>query len=99
MIKTKRITTSRVIAIVATILFLGGDAAMAQAPESDYRIGPNDVLSIFVWKEPELTRDVTVMPGQILSPSRDCHETDCWRSDNDLNSDLSTRSRYRQKPK
>jgi polysaccharide biosynthesis/export protein len=45
--------------------------AMAQAPaqESSYRIGPNDVLNIFVWKEAELTRDVTVMPdGNITYP-------------------------------
>ena len=45
--------------------------ALAQAPvqDSSYRIGPNDVLNIFVWKEAELTRDVTVMPdGNITYP-------------------------------
>lgn len=34
-----------------------------------YKIGPNDVLNIFVWKEPELTQDISVMPdGRIIFP-------------------------------
>lgn len=34
-----------------------------------YLIGPNDYLNIFVWKEEELTQDVTVMPdGRISFP-------------------------------
>ena len=69
MIKTKRGTSSWVIPMIAAILFIGGEAAMAQAPDSSYRIGPNDVLSIFVWKEADLSRDVTVMPdGKITYP-------------------------------
>ena len=51
-------------------------AAQAQAPargpeqvEGDYVIGPGDVLQIFVWKEPDLTRDVTVrVDGKITVP-------------------------------
>jgi polysaccharide biosynthesis/export protein len=36
---------------------------------SHYLIGANDVLNIFVWKETDLTRDVTVMPdGRITYP-------------------------------
>jgi len=55
--------------IIMAILLLGGETVMAQAPESSYRIGPNDVLNIFVWKEADLTRDVTVMPdGNITYP-------------------------------
>jgi len=30
------------------------------AAEAEYTIGPADVLQIIVWKEPDLTRDVTV---------------------------------------
>ena len=44
-------------------------AAQAPAQDSSYKIGPNDILNIFVWKEAELTRDVTVMPdGKITYP-------------------------------
>lgn len=35
----------------------------------DYLIGPADLLQIFVWKEPELSRDVTVrLDGKITVP-------------------------------
>jgi polysaccharide export outer membrane protein len=57
--------------IILLGLFASGGPAFAQAPvqDSSYKIGPNDVLSIFVWKEPDLTRDVTVMPdGKITFP-------------------------------
>jgi polysaccharide export outer membrane protein len=67
MIRTKRRKGIGVITILA-ILFLVSEAS-AQVPESFYKIGPNDVLNIFVWKEAELTRDVTVMPdGMITYP-------------------------------
>ncbi len=37
--------------------------------ESYYKIGPEDVLNIFVWKDNTLTQDVTVMPdGRITFP-------------------------------
>jgi polysaccharide biosynthesis/export protein len=51
-----------------------GAAAEQQAAQSDsssshYLIGANDLLNIFVWKETDLTRDVTVMPdGRITYP-------------------------------
>jgi polysaccharide export outer membrane protein len=49
------------------VLFPG--FSRAQSESSHYLIGANDVLSIYVWKEPDLTRDVTVMPdGRITFP-------------------------------
>ncbi len=37
--------------------------------EGEYRVGPEDVLEVFVWKEPELTRVVPVRPdGKISLP-------------------------------
>jgi polysaccharide export outer membrane protein len=69
MIKAIRGTGIWVIGVI-TILFIGSEA-FAQAPvqDSSYKIGPNDVLNIFVWKEAELTRDVSVTPdGKITFP-------------------------------
>lgn len=41
----------------------------APAVAASYSIGPSDVLQIIVWKEPELTRDVTVrFDGKITVP-------------------------------
>jgi polysaccharide export outer membrane protein len=58
-----------VIVVLGFIVSLGTAIAQAPAPEDSYRIGPNDVLNIFVWKETDLTRDVTVMPdGKITYP-------------------------------
>ena len=69
MIKAIRGTGIWVIGVI-TILFIGSEAfAQAPAQDSSYRIGPNDVLNIFVWKEAELTRDVSVTPdGKITFP-------------------------------
>lgn len=50
---------------------LGQDQAAPSRPESsaDYEIGPGDLLQLFVWKEPELTREVTVrLDGKISVP-------------------------------
>jgi len=57
--------------IVSILLGLVASAgsAVAQVPDASYKIGPNDVLNIFVWKEAELTRDVNVTPdGKITFP-------------------------------
>ena len=43
--------------------------AAAATTEQDYHIGPQDVLQIDVWKEPEITRTIPVRPdGKISLP-------------------------------
>ena len=50
-----------------TNLFVG--PAIAQSGSSPYLIGAEDILNIYIWKEPDLTQDVTVMPdGKITFP-------------------------------
>lgn len=44
---------------------MGLDSSLAGAPA--YRIGPEDVLEIFVWKEPDLQREVLVRPDGGIS--------------------------------
>ena len=55
----------------ALLLYAGllGSPAMAISDADPYLIGPSDILNIYVWKEPDLTQDVTVMPdGKITFP-------------------------------
>jgi polysaccharide export outer membrane protein len=57
--------------IILLGLVVSAGPAMTQAlvQDSAYKIGPNDILTIFVWKETELSRDVIVMPdGKITYP-------------------------------
>ena len=69
MIKTKRRTSFWVSTLLTILILVSEASAQAPARDSSYRIGPNDILNIFVWKEAELTRDVTVMPdGKITYP-------------------------------
>jgi len=52
---------------VVLCCFTGSSGAETEKPS--YLIGPNDILSIYVWKEPELTQDVIVMSdGRISFP-------------------------------
>lgn len=63
--------------IVVTFLAPALSSWAAQAPAKperqdqrvDYQIGPGDVLQIFVWKEAELSKDVTVrLDGRVTVP-------------------------------
>lgn len=45
------------------------EVSLAQTQSSPFLIGPDDVLNIYVWKEPDLIQDVTVLPdGKITFP-------------------------------
>jgi polysaccharide biosynthesis/export protein len=59
-----------VMAMAITMFFVGVGICRGQTdlPPS-YIIGPNDLLNIHVWKEPELTHDLSVTPdGKISFP-------------------------------
>ena len=63
--------SSLIIGCLLALAVLAGapQQAKAQAPPTEYLIGPEDVLDISVWKEEELQREVLVRPdGQISFP-------------------------------
>ncbi len=55
--------------VVVSVLALwsGGTFAQGSAAPTEYLLGPQDVLDIFVWKEEELTRSVIVRPDGGIS--------------------------------
>ena len=57
----------------ATAGLPGADLPKAAAPKSpanaEYRLGPEDVIEVFVWKEPDLSTTVVIRPdGKISLP-------------------------------
>lgn len=47
----------------------GGDARQNETDQTNYQIGPGDVLDIFVWRNPEISTSVPVRPdGKISTP-------------------------------
>jgi polysaccharide export outer membrane protein len=56
-------------AALATAADVVKPAAGATAGEAEYRMGPEDVIEVFVWKEPEATTTVTIRSdGRISLP-------------------------------
>lgn len=56
-------------AMVAAVLMLSGASAAAQESAGGYRLAPEDVLQISVWKEEALQREVLVRPdGKLTFP-------------------------------
>ncbi|MES2753758.1 MAG: XrtA/PEP-CTERM system exopolysaccharide export protein [Pseudomonadota bacterium] len=74
----KFLTTGSAIALTLTGCIAGGDrpslpaapyVASQEGPGEDYVIGPLDTLSVFVWRNPELSADIQVRPdGRITTP-------------------------------
>ena len=68
---TKRLkwTTVFLFSFCLISTFLWVVPSIAQTQSSSYIIGPNDLLTIHVWREPDLTQDVSVLPdGRITFP-------------------------------
>src|SRR5688500_14993313 len=79
MVKWQQVRVVTVVAAALGLLAFLGDGAVAgdagskpaarRAPLPAYTIGRGDTLRIAVWKEPELTLDVTVRPdGMVTIP-------------------------------
>lgn len=67
--KMKLLVKSMLIPVFVFGLLPGRLSAESAAPQETYEIQPGDVLSVSVWKEETLTRDVIVRPdGQITFP-------------------------------
>jgi polysaccharide export outer membrane protein len=50
-----------------TCLLLVGGTTLARAGLFDYRVGPEDVLRVSVWRDESLTREVLVRPDGLIS--------------------------------
>lgn len=51
-------------AAVASLKALNGAPA---SPSTQFRLGPTDVISVFVWKEPEISGTATIRPDGIIT--------------------------------
>ena len=69
MIRSKKLSILYFFITCFCLILFANDTTIAETEVNDYIIGPNDVLNIFVCREAELTRDVTVMSdGKISFP-------------------------------
>lgn len=64
---TARLASCLAAAAVAAVLLGTGGPAHAQTRGVEYRIGPEDMLHISVWKEEDLDREVLVRPDGGIS--------------------------------
>ena len=67
--KIKKLLSLGIVTTFLLPFFFSSGLSFADPGTSHYLIGPTDILQIYVWKEPELTRDIIVMPdGKITFP-------------------------------
>src|SRR5678816_2771401 len=77
----RRTTITRTVTALLVLIGTIGMTLIAQAADSiklppivnpgpsEYRLGPEDVIEVFVWKEPELSTTVVIRPdGRISLP-------------------------------
>lgn len=64
-----RLTTGSVFILISSLLIGPGAGYAQHYGETEFRLGPGDVIHVFVFKEPELTVDVPVRPdGKVSLP-------------------------------
>lgn len=71
---SKNVALITIWAVTGTVIIAADIPKMPvlKSAEAEYRLGPEDVIDVFVWKEPELTCTVTVRPdGRISLPLTD----------------------------
>ena len=68
-VKRKTASTYIMAAVLLTGMLVAGNVSLADSENASYKVGAGDVLDIFVWKEPELSREVAVMPDGRLKPA------------------------------
>lgn len=71
-----RLTTICAVLVILTCFLCAGYGQQAKGPlptqafgDTDYRLGPDDVIQVFVWKEDQLSTTVVVRPdGKVSLP-------------------------------
>ena len=79
------------LAFLANISACVSSSAIGAVDTSSYRLNPGDVLLISVWKEPELTREVAVLPDGSISFPLAGHINAAGLTPEELQSELAKR--------